>query len=157
MRGKRADKRKLEPDKIYSNRLVHRLINCLMEDGKKVVAEKIVYGAFEKIKEQGKEPIEVFETAMKNISPRVEVRSRRIGGANYQIPVEVRGERKEALALRWVVMFASQRPSGEYKSMSEKLAAELEDAAVGTGPSIKKRDDVHRMAEANKAFAHFRW
>jgi small subunit ribosomal protein S7 len=157
MRGKRVEKRKLEPDKLYSNRLVHRLVNRLMDDGKKVVAEKIVYSAFEKIKEHGKEPVEIFETAMKNVAPRVEVRSRRVGGASYQIPIEVRGERKEALALRWLVMYANQRPSGEYKSMAEKLAAEIEDAASGAGAAIKKRDDTHRMAEANKAFAHFRW
>jgi small subunit ribosomal protein S7 len=117
----------------------------------------LVYGAFEKIKESGKEPLEVFETAVRNVSPKMEVKSRRIGGASYQVPMEVRGDRKESLTLRWIVSFAKARPSSEYKTMAAKLAAELTDAAAGTGGAIKKRDDTHRMAEANKAFSHFRW
>jgi small subunit ribosomal protein S7 len=157
MRGKRAERRKLEADPIYSSRLVHRLINRLMEDGKKGVAQKIVYRTFDKIKDSGKDPVETFDTAIKNVAPKMEVRPRRVGGASYQVPMEVRGDRRESLALRWIVEFAKNRPSTEYKSMVDKLAAELMDAASGTGPSIKKRDDVHRMAEANKAFAHFRW
>ena len=157
MRGKRAEKRKIEPDNIYSSRLVHRLITRVMEDGKKRTAEKIVYRAFDKIKNSGKEPIEVFETAVRNVSPRMEVRPRRIGGASYQVPVEVRGGRRESLALRWLVANAQSRPNTEYKSMIEKLAAELQDAATGAGGAVKKKDNMHRMAEANKAFAHFRW
>jgi small subunit ribosomal protein S7 len=157
MRGKRAEKRKPNPDPLYNSRLVARLVNRLMGDGKKEVAQKVVYRAFEKIKSQGKEPVEVFETAVKNVSPRMEVRPRRVGGASYQVPMEVRGDRKESLALRWIVGNAKARSNAEHKSMIDKLAAELTDAAAGQGPSIKKRDDVHRMAEANKAFAHFRW
>ena len=128
-----------------------------MEDGKKRTAEKIVYRAFDKIKNSGKEPIEVFETAVRNVSPRMEVRPRRIGGASYQVPVEVRGGRRESLALRWLVANAQSRPNTEYKSMIEKLAAELQDAATGTGGAVKKKDNMHRMADANKAFSHFRW
>jgi len=157
MRGKRAEKRKLEPDVLYNSRLVSRLINRIMEEGKKGVAEKIVYKAFIKIKESGKNPIEIFESAFRNVGPRMEIRPRRIGGASYQVPVEVRGDRKEILALRWIVAVAKSRPNTEYKTMADKLAAELQDAAAGIGGSIKKRDEVHRMAEANKAFAHFRW
>ena len=157
MRGKRAEKRKLEPDSIYSSRLVHRLITRMMQDGKKRTAEKIVYKAFGKIKDGGKEPVEVFETAVRNVYPRMEVRPRRIGGASYQVPVEVRGSRRESLALRWIVANAKLRPSKEYKSMVEKLAAELQDAATGTGGAVKKKDNMHRMADANKAFSHFRW
>jgi small subunit ribosomal protein S7 len=157
MRGKRVEKRKLVPDPVYNSRLVARFVNRIMEQGKKKVAEGLVYGAFEKIKESGKEPLEVFETAVRNVSPKMEVKSRRIGGASYQVPMEVRGDRKESLTLRWIVSFAKARPSSEYKTMAAKLAAELTDAAAGTGGAIKKRDDTHRMAEANKAFSHFRW
>jgi len=157
MRGKRAERRKLEPDPLYNSRLVSRLINRVMEEGKKGVAERVVYKAFEKIKETGKNPLEIFETAVRNVSPRVEVKPRRIGGASYQVPTEVKGDRKESLALRWIVSVAAQRPNTEYKSMIDKLSAELIDAATGTGGAIKKRDEAHRMAEANKAFAHFRW
>ncbi|OGY24171.1 MAG: 30S ribosomal protein S7 [Candidatus Woykebacteria bacterium RBG_13_40_15] len=157
MRGKRAEKRKLVPDPVYNSRLVVRLVNRIMEQGKKKVAEGVVYDSFEKIKQGGKDPLEVFETAVRNVSPKMEVKSRRIGGASYQVPMEVRGDRKESLALRWIVSFAKQRPNSEYKTMIDKLAAELTDAASGTGAAIKKRDDTHRMAEANKAFSHFRW
>jgi small subunit ribosomal protein S7 len=157
MRGKRAEKRKLEPDPLYNSRLVTRLINRLMKEGKRAVAEKIVYGAFEKIKTVDKNPLEVLETAVKNVGPRMEVRPRRVGGASYQVPTEVKGDRRESLALRWIVSFAKQRPHSEYKTMIDKLTAELLDAANNTGGAIKKRDDVHRMAEANKAFSHFRW
>lgn len=157
MRGKRAEKRKIEPDKIYNSRLVHRFVNRVMEDGKKQTAETIIYKAFDKIKETGKNPLDVFETAIRNVSPRMEVRSRRIGGATYQIPVEVRGDRRESLALRWIVSNASKRSNSEYKTMANKLAVELVNAAEGTGGAVKKREDSHRMAEANKAFAHFRW
>ncbi|MEX0622190.1 MAG: 30S ribosomal protein S7 [Candidatus Woykebacteria bacterium] len=157
MRGKRVEKRKLEPDKIFSSRLVHRFINGLMRDGKKATAEGIVYKTFDKIKGAGKDPVEIFETAIRNVSPKMEVRPRRIGGASYQVPVEVKGDRREALAIRWILTGAKSKPNTEYKTMVDKLAAELQDAAEGSGVSIKRRDDTHRMAEANKAFAHFRW
>jgi small subunit ribosomal protein S7 len=157
MRGKRAEKRKLSPDPIYNSRLITRFVNRVMEGGKKTVAEKIIYGALEDVKDKGKDPLETFETALRNVSPKVEVRPRRVGGASYQIPVEVKGDRREALAIRWVITAANSRPNSEYKSMKSKLAAELMDAASGTGAAIKKRDDTLRMAEANKAFAHFRW
>jgi len=157
MRGKRSEKRKLDPDPIYSSRLVTRAVNRIMEEGKKKTAEGIVYKAFEKIKADGKNPLEVFEAAVKNVGPRMEVRPRRIGGASYQVPVEVKGDRREALALRWIVSNAAARPNKEYRTMIDKLAAELLDAASGTGGAVKKRNDVYRMAEANKAFAHFRW
>ena len=157
MRGKRAEKRKLQNDPLYNSRLITRFINRLMEDGKKTVAQRIVYGALEDIKKQDKDPIETFETAMRNVSPRVEVRPRRVGGASYQIPVEVKGDRREALAIRWMLKAASGRSNSEYRSFRAKLAAELMDSASGTGAAIKKRDDTLRMAEANKAFAHFRW
>ena len=157
MRGKRAEKRIIKPDNIYNSRLVHRFINRVMKSGNKATAEGLVYKAFEKIKEGGKDPIETFETAIRNVSPRMEVRSRRIGGASYQVPNEVKGDRREALALRWLLANATSRSNSEYKTTSNKIAAELQDAAAGTGGSVKKRDDIHRMAEANKAFAHFRW
>jgi len=157
MRGKRAEKRKLEPDPIYNSRLVSRLVTRVMEEGKKKTAESMVYKAFDKIKESGKNPLEVFEASVKNVGPRMEVRPRRIGGASYQVPVEVKGDRRESLALRWIVSNAASRPNKEYKTMVDKLSAELLDASAGAGGAIKKRDEVHRIAEANKAFAHFRW
>ena len=128
-----------------------------MKSGEKATAERIVYKALDKIKESGKNPLEVFETALRNVSPRMEVRPRRIGGASYQVPVEVKGDRRESLALRWILASAKAKPNSEYKTMIDKLATELQAAASGTGSAIKKRDDTHRMAEANKAFAHFRW
>lgn len=157
MRGKKAEKRKLQNDPIYNNRLITRFVNRIMEDGKKTAAQKIVYGALDEIKGKDKDPIETFETAMRNVAPKVEVRPRRVGGASYQIPVEVKGDRREALAIRWIIAAASSRSNSEYKSMKSKLSAELMDAAANTGAAIKKRDDTLRMAEANKAFAHFRW
>lgn len=156
-RGGRATKRKVEGDPNYGNRLVSRFTNRLMQDGKKTVAQRVVYNSFNLIKEKKQDPIEVFETAVRNVAPRMEVRSRRVGGANYQVPQEVRGDRKEALAIRWIITAAKNRPSTDFKSMAEKLAAEFTDAASNTGAAIKKRDDTHRMAEANKAFSHFRW
>jgi len=156
-RGGRVAKRKIEGDPTYGNRLVSRFTNRLMYSGKKSVAQRVVYDSFNIIKEKKQDPVEVFEAAIRNVAPRMEVRSRRVGGANYQVPMEVRGDRKEALAIRWVITAANSRPSTEYKSMAEKLAAEFIDAAAGTGVAIKKRDDTHRMAEANKAFSHFRW
>ena len=156
-RSGRIAKRKVEGDPVYGNRLVARFTNRLMQDGKKTTAQRVINQSFELIKERKLEPVEVFENAIKNVAPRMEVRSRRVGGANYQVPQEVRGDRKEALAIRWVIAAAASRPSSEYKSMAAKLAAEFADAANNTGAAIKKRDDTHRMAEANKAFSHFRW
>lgn len=153
MRGKPASKRKRVPDYKYSSILIGRFINQIMRRGKKSVAEKVVYSAFDFIQEKTKkDPLLVFEEAMKNVAPSIEVRSRRIGGANYQIPVEVRGERKETLAFRWIISVARAKKG---KPMSEKLGLELIDAAKKQGEAVKKKEDVHRMAEANRAFAHF--
>ncbi|MDD2221088.1 MAG: 30S ribosomal protein S7 [Clostridia bacterium] len=143
------------PDPVYNSEVLAKFINQLMLDGKKGVAENIVYGAFDIIKEKtGQDPMEVFDAAMKNVMPTVEVKARRVGGANYQVPVEVRADRKQALGIRWLVMFSRKRGG---KSMEEKLAGELMDAANNTGASVKKREDTHKMAEANRAFAHYRW
>ncbi len=148
-------KREVLPDPVYGNQVVAKLINSVMLDGKKGVAQTIVYKAFDMIKEQtGEEPIEVFEKAMNNIMPVVEVKARRVGGANYQVPVEVRPERRQTLGLRWLTKYTRLR--GE-KTMYERLAKELMDAANNTGGSVKKKEDTHKMAEANRAFAHYRW
>lgn len=148
-------KRDVLPDPVYGSVVVAKLINSIMLDGKKGVAQGIVYDAFETIKKQtGQEPIEVFEKAMNNIMPVLEVKARRVGGANYQVPVEVRTERRQTLALRWLTKYTRAR--GE-KTMSDRLAKELMDAANGAGASVKKREDTHKMADANRAFAHFRW
>ena len=148
-------KREVLPDPVYGNIVVAKLINSIMLDGKKGVAQKIVYDAFDQIKEAtGEDPIEVFEKAMNNIMPQVEVKARRIGGANYQVPIEVRPERRQTLGLRWLTTYTRAR--GE-RTMSERLAKELMDAANGLGSSVKKREDTHRMAEANRAFAHYRF
>lgn len=150
-----ATRRKVIPDPKYNDRLLARLINKLMMDGKRSVAEKIVYRAFHIISEQTKEdPLRIFKESLDNIKPLVEVRSRRVGGATYQVPMEVRQERQISLGLRWLVNYARERAE---KTMQEKLAAEIIDALNGRGNAIKKREDVHRMAEANKAFAHYRW
>lgn len=148
-------RREILPDPIYKNRIVTKFINQIMLDGKKGIAESICYNAFNIIQEKtGKDPLEVFETALKNVMPVLEVKARRVGGANYQVPIEVRPERRQTLALRWLVEYSRKR--GE-KTMMEKLAAELMDAANNTGGSVKKKEDTHKMAEANKAFAHYRW
>jgi small subunit ribosomal protein S7 len=148
-------RREVIADPVYNSTMVTRLINKLMIDGKKGVAERIVYDAFETIREKsGKDPLEVFEAALKNIMPVLEVKARRVGGANYQVPIEVRPERRITLGIRWLVNYARLR--GE-KTMQEKLANEILDAANNTGASVKKREDTHKMAEANKAFAHYRW
>ena len=148
-------KRDVLPDPVYNSKLVTKLINSIMLDGKKGVAQKIVYDAFDIIKEKtGKNPNEAFETAMENVMPVLEVKSRRVGGSNYQVPMDVRPERRQTLGLRWITAYSRSR--GE-KTMKERLAAEIMDAMNGAGASVKKRDDVHKMAEANKAFAHFRW
>ncbi|KJS22782.1 MAG: 30S ribosomal protein S7 [Clostridiaceae bacterium BRH_c20a] len=148
-------KREVLPDPIYNSKKVTKLINQIMLDGKKGTAEKAVYGAFDIIREKtGKEPLEVFEEAMKNIMPVLEVKARRVGGANYQVPIEVRSDRRQTLAVRWLVTYTRKR--GE-KTMDKRLAGELMDAANNAGGSVKKREDTHKMAEANKAFAHYRW
>ncbi|MFV0518610.1 MAG: 30S ribosomal protein S7 [Aminipila sp.] len=148
-------KREVLPDPVYGNVVVAKLINSIMLDGKKGVAQSIVYNAFDMIQKQtGEEPIEVFEKAMNNIMPVVEVKARRVGGANYQVPVEVRPERRQTLGLRWLTKYTRAR--GE-KTMYERLAKELMDAANGAGGSVKKKEDTHKMAEANRAFAHYRW
>ena len=148
-------KREVLPDPVYGNVVVAKLINSIMLDGKKGVAQKIVYDAFDMIKEQtGEDPVEVFEKAMSNIMPQVEVKARRVGGANYQVPIEVKPERRQTLGLRWLTAYTIAR--GE-RTMSERLAKELMDASNGTGASVKKKEDTHRMAEANRAFAHYRW
>ncbi|AKL97058.1 30S ribosomal protein S7 [Clostridium aceticum] len=148
-------KREVLPDPMYGSKVVTKLINGIMLDGKKGTAQRIVYDAFDLIKERtGEEPVEVFEKAMNNIMPILEVKARRVGGANYQVPIEVRPERRETLGIRWLVGYTKKR--GE-KGMDEKLAKEIMDAANNTGASVKKREDTHKMAEANKAFAHYRW
>jgi len=155
MRKKRAVKRDVLPDPIYNSKVVTKLVNQIMLDGKKGTAEKILYGAFDIIKEKtGQEPMEVYDKALDNVRPLLEVKSRRVGGSNIQVPVEVSDERAQALALRWIVNYAKTRNG---KSMAINLANEIMDAANGVGGAVKKRDDVHKMAEANKAFAHYRW
>ena len=155
MRKRRAVKRDVLADPIYSSKLVTKLINNLMIDGKKGKAQTIVYEAFDMVKEKTqKESMEVFEKAMENIKPALEVKSRRVGGANYQVPVEVKADRSQALALRWLINYSRLRGG---HSMAENLANEIIDAYNNTGASVKKREDTHRMAEANKAFAHYRW
>ena len=148
-------KREVLPDPMYRSVLVTKLINSVMLDGKKGVAQKVVYGAFDQIKEKTeKDPIEVFNQAMENIMPSLEVKARRVGGATYQVPVEVRPERRQTLGLRWLTAYARSRSE---RTMAERLAGELMDAANNTGSAVKKREEVHKAAEANKAFAHFRW
>ena len=155
MRKRRAEKRDVLPDALYNSKVVTKLINAVMLDGKKGTAEKIVYEAFAQIKEKtGKDPLEVFNAAMENIMPLLEVKSRRVGGSNYQVPIEVRPDRRQTLGLRWLVNYAKNR-SG--RGMANKLANEIMDAANGVGGAVKKREDTHKMAEANKAFAHYRW
>ena len=150
--------KKIEPDPVYKNTQITKLINRSMKDGKKSVAQKQVYKALEIIKEKTKsDPIEVFSKAMGNVRPTMEVRPRRVGGAAYQVPTPVRGNRRDALAIRWIIFSARAKSNSEFKTYADKLAAELMDAANGEGGAVKKRTDVERMAEANKAFAHFRW
>ena len=148
-------KRDVLADPIYNSKVVTKLVNNIMLDGKQGTAQKIVYGAFEKVAEKtGKDAMEVFEEAMNNIMPMLEVKARRIGGATYQVPIEVRPERRQALALRWMTMFSRKRSE---KTMIDRLAGEIMDAANNSGSSVKRKEDMHKMAEANKAFAHFRW
>jgi len=157
MRAKRITKPLAQPDPVYGNRLLTRFINRVMRNGKKTVAQGEVYRALDIIKEKGEDPMKVFETAINTVGPKTEVKSRRVGGASYQVPMEVRGDRRVALAIRWIVTFANKRPNREFKTFADKLAVELLEASKGQGEAIKKRDVVHRMADANKAFAHFKW
>ena len=153
-RGSTA-KRDVLPDPLYNSKLVTRLINNVMYDGKRGVAQRIVYGAFDIIKDKsGKEPLDVFEQAMENVMPSLEVKARRVGGATYQVPMEVRPERRQTLGLRWITNYARIRSE---KTMKERLAGEILDAVNGAGGAAKKRDETHKMAEANRAFAHYRW
>ena len=148
-------KRDVLADPVYKNKVVTKLVNNIMLDGKKGVAQKIVYGAFDEVAEKsGKDAIEVFEEAINNIMPQLEVKARRIGGATYQVPIEVRPDRRQALALRWLTLYSRKRSE---KTMKERLANEILDASNNTGASVKKKEDMHKMAEANKAFAHYRW
>lgn len=157
MRTSKTYHKLLPADPIYGSRLVTRFVNRVMVSGKKTVAESLVYKALDIIKEKGEDPIKVFETAINTVGPKTEVKARRVGGASYQVPMEVRGDRRVALAIRWIVEFAKKRSNREFHSFADKLAAELLDASKGVGEAIKKRDTIHRMADANKAFAHFKW
>ena len=155
MRKRRAVKRDVLPDPIYNSKVVTKLINTIMLDGKKGIAQTILYEAFDMVKEKtGEDPLTIFEKALENIKPTLEVKSRRVGGSNYQVPVEVTPARSQALGLRWLVRYARLRGG---RGMAENLANEITDAYNGTGAAVKKREDTHRMAEANKAFAHYRW
>ena len=155
MRKRRAVKRDVLPDPLYNSKVVTKLINSMMIGGKRGKAQSILYSAFDMIKEKtGKEPMEVFNQALENIKPALEVKARRVGGANYQVPIEVSETRSQALGLRWLVNYARLRDG---KGMAENIANEIIDASNGTGGAVKKREDVHRMAEANKAYAHYRW
>ena len=155
MRKKQAVKRDVLPDPIYNSKVVTKLINSIMLDGKKGTAQKILYDAFKMVKEKtGKDPMEVFNQALENIKPALEVKARRVGGSNVQVPIEVSEERSQVLGLRWLTQYARLRGG---RGMAEKLANEIIDASNGTGASVKKREDTHRMAEANKAFAHMKW
>ena len=155
MRKRRAAKRDVLADPIYNSQVVSKLINTVMLDGKKGTAQSIVYEAFETVKtKSGQDPLEVFNTAMENIRPQLEVKSRRVGGSNYQVPIEVTPARSQALALRWLTKYSRERGG---KGMADNLANEIIDASYGTGAAVKKREDTHRMAQANKAFAHYRW
>jgi small subunit ribosomal protein S7 len=154
-RRRRADKREVLPDAKYGDRVLTKFMNCLMLDGKKSAAERIVYGALERIEGKAKaNPVGVFHDALANVKPHLEVRSRRVGGATYQVPVEVRSDRAQALAIRWLIGAARARSEN---TMTERLSGELLDAAAQRGTAVKKREDTHRMAEANKAFSHYRW
>ena len=155
MRKRRAVKRDVLPDPIYNSKIITKLVNTIMLDGKKGIAQTILYQAFDMVKEKtGEDPMEIFNKAMENITPQLEVKSRRVGGSNYQVPIEVTPARGQALALRWLVKFARDRGG---RGMAENLANELIDASNGMGGAVKKREDTHRMAEANKAFAYYRW
>jgi small subunit ribosomal protein S7 len=157
MRHAKVQKRQVNPDMIYNSAMVTKFINRMMMDGKKSVAQKKFYNALNLIKEKNQEPLEVFEKALQNVSPKVEVKARRVGGANYQVPIEVRPERRQSLAIRWLLEAARKRPNKEFKTFEEKLAAEFMAAVNNEGEAMKKKDVMHKQAEANKAFSHFRW
>ncbi|PIR79921.1 MAG: 30S ribosomal protein S7 [Candidatus Levybacteria bacterium CG10_big_fil_rev_8_21_14_0_10_35_13] len=157
MRHKKAVKRQVEADVIYNSNLVAKFINRIMKDGKKNAAQKSFYSALEVLGKDGQDALSLFETAINNVGPKVEVKSRRVGGANYQVPLEVRGERKNALAIRWIVEAARARSNSQFHTFSEKLAAEILEASRNEGAAVKKRDNVLKMAEANRAFSHFRF
>lgn len=158
MRSGKVTKRLVTPDPIYGSKLLGKFINRVMKDGKKSTAQHVVYQALDIIKQQSKEdPVAIFEKALLNVAPKMEVRPRRVGGASYQVPVEVRGDRKETLAVRWIIASAEGKSNKEFHSFAAKLATEVIDAANNVGGAIKKRDDILRMANANRAFAHFRW
>jgi len=155
MRRRAAEKREVNPDPKFNDLVVTKFINCLMEDGKRSVAEAIFYSALDKLQQRsGREPLELFHEAVENVKPSLEVKSRRVGGATYQVPIEVRPDRRQALALRWLIGTAKKRAE---KTMTDRLANELQDAANGRGAAFKKREDTLRMAEANRAFSHYRW
>jgi small subunit ribosomal protein S7 len=157
MRHSKVVKRIIKPDQIYNSVMVTRFINRIMRNGKKTAAAEKVYNAFKLIAEKGQEPLMIFDKAIQNVAPKVEVRAKRIGGANYQVPVEVRTERKNALAIRWIIEVSRKKPNKEFHTFEQKLAAELTAAANGEGEAMKKKDMMHKQAEANRAFAHFRW
>lgn len=157
MRHKKVEKRKTEPDKMFNNKLVTKFINGLMKDGKKTTAQGVFYGAFNIISEKGQNPLEIFEKAIQAVGPKIEVKARRVGGASYQVPQEVRGERKLSLAIRWIITAARARSNKDFHTFDKKLAAELMEASQNQGAAVKKRDTVLKMAEANRAFSHFRW
>jgi len=158
MRSSKVQRKLLPLDPMYNSRLITRFINKVMADGKRSIAQSLVYKALESIREATKQdPVSVFEKAIQNVSPKMEVRPRRVGGASYQVPVEVRGDRKEALAIRWILQGARNRSNKEFHTFDKKLAQELMDAANNAGSAVKKRDDMQKVASANRAFAHFRW
>ena len=157
MRHKKVQKKIIEPDPIYKNRLVAKFVNGLMKDGKKTVAQKVVYKTFTMIAEKKQDPLDIFEKAIQNVGPKQEVKARRVGGASYQVPIEVRGDRRLSLAVRWIVIAATKRPSKEYHSFAQKLAAEILDAIDNKGEAVRKKDSVQKMADANRAFSHFRF
>ena len=157
MRHKKAEKREMREDKVYQSKLITKFVNRMMKDGKKSVAQKSFYDSFEILSKDGADALQIFESAINNIGPKVEVKSKRVGGANYQVPQEVRGERRVTLAIRWILEAARARSNKEFHSFAEKLAAEFIEASKNEGAAIKKKEDTHKMAEANKAFAHFAW
>jgi len=157
MRHKKAQKREVNGDIVYNNKQITKFINYLMKDGKKTVAQNVLYATFDLISKKEKDPVIVFEKALENVGPKQEVKAKRIGGANYQVPQEVRPERKVSLAMRWIINAARARSNKDYKTFEEKLMAEIMDASNETGEAIKKRDTVLRMAQANRAFGHFKW
>lgn len=154
---KKIQKRQIEADKLYNNLLVAKFINNLMNSGKKSVAQSVLYGAFEILQKQNQDPLSIFEKSIQNVGPRQEVKAKRVGGASYQVPMDVRPERRTSLAIRWIIEAAKARPNKEYHTFSEKLAAEFLDSSNNLGSAVKKRDTVQRMADANRAFSHFRF